>query len=164
MIPTGANYEDNHDYNSPLAGLSGGSDLSNNNKDNGNGKSKSKQPQQQQQKQETNKRYEYVQKYSNDRLLAEAIIVDGNPCFAVVNRGDDGGTTITIQEQISLNDSRKTILRAPDVSSYINKPYSFASISEFEDYIENARNKTLDSLYRKVKRTGRRISTQMMFT
>ena len=94
------------------------------------------------------KRYEYAQKYSNDRLLAEAIIIEGKPCFAVVS-SEDG--QITLKEEIPLNDSKKTILRAPDISSYINKPYSFASKSEFEDYIEKAGNETLDSLYRKVK-------------
>ena len=88
------------------------------------------------------KRFEYVQKYSNDSLLAEAIIIEGKPCFAVVYT--EGGR-ITLEEEIPLNDSRNTVLKAPDTSSYINKPYSFASVTEFEDYIEKARNETLDS-------------------
>ena len=82
-------------------------------------------------------------------LLAEAIIIEGKPWrFAVVSV-DDG--RITLEEEIPLNDSRNTGLKAPDISSYINKPYSFASLKGFEDCLGNARNETLDSLYRKVK-------------
>ena len=98
---------------------------------------------------EEKKRFEYVQKYSNDSLLAEAILVEGKPCFVVISK--ENGGRITLEEEIPLNHSRNTVLRAPDISSYINKPYSFASIKEFEDYIQKARNETLDSLYRKVK-------------
>lgn len=115
--------------------------------DNGNGSGRKLEPKQKSEEEEK-KRFEYVQKYSNDRLLAEAVIIEGKPCFAVVSTED---TRITIDEKIPLNDSRDTVLRAPDISSYINKPYSFASVSEFEDYLEKARNETLDSLCRKVK-------------
>ena len=111
---------------------------------NGNGKGGPKQKSEKEEK----KKFEYIQKYSNDRLLAEAVIIEGKPWFAVVSTKDG---RITLEEEIPLNDSKKTVLRAPDLSSYINKPYSFASVSEFEDYLEKARNETLDSLYRKVK-------------
>ena len=114
---------------------------------NGNGSGSSANPGRTQ-KPEEKKRFEYVQKYSNDSLIAEAIIIDGRPCFAVVST-EDG--RITLEEEIPLDDSRNTVLKAPDLFSYINKPYSFISVSEFEDYIEKARNETLDSLYGKVK-------------
>jgi hypothetical protein len=116
---------------------------------NGNGNRSSPRPgPKQKSEEEEKKRFEYVQKYSNDILLAEAIIIEGKPCFAVVSK-EDG--RITLEVEIPLNDSKSTVLRAHDISSYINKPYSFASVGDFEDYLQRARNENLDSLYRKVK-------------
>ncbi|MGH9982634.1 MAG: hypothetical protein ACRD8W_01610, partial [Nitrososphaeraceae archaeon] len=92
------------------------------------------------------KKCEQVQKYSNDDLLAEAIIIAGKPHFAVVS--PDG---IRLVEEIPSNNSRKTILRPLDLDSYINKPYTFKSQEEFKDYIERARKESLDSLYQQVK-------------
>lgn len=115
---------------------------------NSNARTKYSQKQKPENGKKSKERYEYVQKYSNDRLLAEAVIVGGKPCFAVVNTED---CQITLEDEIPLNDSSNTVLKAPDISSYITKPYSFTSTSEFENYLHKARIETLDSLYRKVK-------------
>jgi hypothetical protein len=96
--------------------------------------------------QKEEKNYEYIQKYRNDDLLAEAIIIEGKPYFAVISSHG-----IRLAEEILLNDSRKTVLRPLEPSMYINKPYLFRSNREFEDYIQRAKNENLDSLYQRVK-------------
>ncbi|MGA6990675.1 MAG: hypothetical protein WBX81_09685 [Nitrososphaeraceae archaeon] len=53
-------------------------------------------------------RYEYVQRYSDDTLLAEGIIVDKKPRFAVIRAGIGD---VTLEKEIPLNDEKKTVLR-----------------------------------------------------
>ena len=55
---------------------------------------------------------------------------------------------IEVREQIELGDK---ILRPLKSLSYINKAYTFASEDEIKQYVERARNESLDTLYRKVK-------------
>ncbi|MGC1135783.1 MAG: hypothetical protein WA941_23365 [Nitrososphaeraceae archaeon] len=66
---------------------------------NGNGKGGPKQKSEKEEK----KKFEYIQKYSNDRLLAEAVIIEGKPCFAVVSTKD--GRIIYILGYICWRDS-----------------------------------------------------------
>ncbi|MGB7661516.1 MAG: hypothetical protein WBL67_02155 [Nitrososphaeraceae archaeon] len=93
-------------------------------------------------------RYEYVQRYSDDTLLAEGIIVDKKPRFAVIRAGIGD---VTLEKEIPLNDEKKTVLRPQDLESYINKPYVFKSEKEFYDYVDRAKGEDLDSLYSRVK-------------
>jgi len=86
----------------------------------------------------------YVQKYSDTNLLAEAILINNLPFFLV---NDETGT-ISIQEQLELEDK---ILKPLDLISYVNKPYTFASIDQVNLFIDNANSGTLDSLCKEVK-------------
>ena len=122
---------------------------------NGNGKNKLKPGIQQQQQpkavvtgEEDKNHYEYVQKYRDDYLLAEAIIVDKKPRFAVLRAGIG---EITLEKEIPLNDEKKTVLRPVSPESYINRPYVFNSEKEFYGCVGAAKNEGLDSLYSKVK-------------
>jgi hypothetical protein len=94
---------------------------------------------------------EYIQKYSYEDTLIEAIVVGNKPYFAVVDYAASIGIrnfvmpTIKLQESFRLNE--KTIFK-PESSS--NRPYTFKSQKHFEDCIAKARNETLDSLFNKV--------------
>lgn len=84
-----------------------------------------------------------MQKYSNDELLAESVLIDGLPFFLVWKNGK-----IIVQDHIGLEDK---ILKPLEPLSYVNKPYSFSSLAEVDAYINKVNKDTLDSLYRKVK-------------
>jgi hypothetical protein len=114
--------------------------------ENRNGKTRSTWQPGQQREQKEDRKDEYIQKYSNDNFLAEAIMIDGKPNFAVVS-----SQGIKLAEEIPLNDSKKTVLRPFDLNSYVNKPYTFRSQKEFDDYIQRAKDENLDTLYQKVK-------------
>jgi hypothetical protein len=85
----------------------------------------------------------YVQKFSNDTILAESVLIGGLPFFLTARNG-----TITIQDQCIFLDK---ILKPLEPLSYVNKPYSFRSALEIEAHIKKEIPDTLDSLYRKVK-------------
>jgi hypothetical protein len=106
---------------------------------NGNGKDKDK------------KYSHYFQKYTGPDYLAESVIIGNTPFFAISNArtGD-----------IKLEKSIPTLTNGGDdgdeyrpfeVSAYLNEPYRFESLADFNNYVERARTETLDSLYRKVK-------------
>lgn len=83
----------------------------------------------------------YVQKFSNREFLAESVLIGGFPFFLVARNGK-----VVIQDQIPFPD---IILKPLEFTSYVNKPYCFNSRKEIEDYLNE--NKTLDSIYRKIK-------------
>jgi hypothetical protein len=101
----------------------------------GNGKDKDK------------KHPQYVQKYTEPGLLAEAVIVGGIPYFAV-SRGTNF-RRIILEGSILIDDTNK--YRPFEPSAYLNTPYRFRSKKDFELCVQEARHETLDSLYRKVK-------------
>lgn len=107
----------------------------------------------QQKTDEDKNRYEYIQKYSDDSLLAEAIIVDKKARFAVLRAGIG---EITLEKEIPLNDEKKTVLRPLGPESYINKAYVFNPEKQFYEYVDRALGEDLDSLYSKVKTIWRK--------
>lgn len=85
----------------------------------------------------------YIQKFSNDEMLIESILIAGVPKFLVARKD-----VVTIEDQSVFPDK---ILKPLEFLSYINKPYSFGSAKEVKSYIKKEAPDTLDSLYRKVK-------------
>jgi hypothetical protein len=94
----------------------------------GNGKDKDK------------KHPQYVQKYTEPGLLAEAVIVGGIPYFAVSRVGS---------KDITIDDTSE--YRPFEPSAYLSDPYRFKSKQHFETSVRIARGETRDSLYGKVK-------------
>src|SRR5262245_10308404 len=71
----------------------------------------------------------YVQKHSEPGLLAEAVIVDDTPYFAV-SKIVSGKVRVTLEESIPKGD--KTEYRPFELSAYLNQPYTFSSKKDFE--------------------------------
>jgi hypothetical protein len=82
----------------------------------------------------------YQAKYSNKLLLAESVLIAGEPYFLVTRAGE-----ITIETSIQLTDNK--ILMPLEIESYLSKPYSFPSSEEVQQYIRKAKNENLDTLY-----------------
>lgn len=91
----------------------------------------------------------YIQKYSNDNLLAEAVIVGGIPYFAVSMLNANGEVSVTLEKSITVGDATEYKPFGKDL--YLNNPYWFKSREQFESTIEVQRKETLDTMYRKVK-------------
>jgi hypothetical protein len=87
----------------------------------------------------------YVQKFSNDELLAEAVLIGGIPKFLVSHKFN---SSISICDNIELQDK---IVKPFESISYINRPYSFSSEAQLKEGIHKAKNESLDSVYKKVK-------------
>jgi hypothetical protein len=103
-----------------------------------------------QEKNNIKKQQYFIQKYHDSNTLAESVIVEGKPYFAVAKSNNNSAEPqITLEE--SLTPDKPSELKPYELISYINKPYIFKSRQEFDDFIEKAKNETLDSLYRKVK-------------
>jgi hypothetical protein len=91
----------------------------------------------------------FIQKYSDDNLLAEAIIVDGIPYFAVSQLNPKGEVIITLERSIPISETSG--YKPYEKEAYLNKPYTFKSKEYFESVIEDAKNENLDTTYKKVK-------------
>jgi Bifunctional DNA primase/polymerase, N-terminal len=102
-------------------------------------------------KENNNKKTSYIQKHHDGDLLAEAIIIGRKPYFAVAapKVGNPEQVSITLQESIQIDET--TILKPLELTSYINKPYTFKSVQEFHEFVEDTRGKNLDGLFRNVK-------------
>ena len=87
---------------------------------------------------------EYIQKLSNEKALAETILIGNKPCFAVVDFSDPYNTTIGIMDSLSYSEDTRLI---PELLN--NRPYSFKNREEFDSYVQRAKNETLDSLFDK---------------
>ena len=113
--------------------------------------------------QQPREHYEYVQRFSNNDLLAESIIISGIPYFAKANHKTG---EITIERELVFTEDndggdggdggggdgeKKRIIRPQLVESYLSKPYSFKSKEEFHRVVELAKINTLDSLFLTVK-------------
>jgi hypothetical protein len=86
----------------------------------------------------------YMQKYSNEQLIAEAVLIAGRPYFLVSRRGD-----IQIEQLIKLDDNK--IIMPLEFDSYLSKPYCFSSIEEVKQYIEMTKYENLVTRYNKAK-------------
>ena len=94
---------------------------------------------------------EYIQKLSNDKALAEAILIGRTPCLAIVDFSDPDNVRFAIMESLSYNEDTRLV---PDLLS--NRPYSFENKEEFQSYCERARSETLDSLFDKTLSTWKK--------
>jgi hypothetical protein len=111
--------------------------------ENGNGKVKKKvKPKNTKDKDNEGKREECLQKYSNG-LLAEAILIAGQPYFLVSKNGK-----ISIVPSIELEDK---IIKPLTQDMYLSIPYIFTSEQEVRKYVEKTKNENLDTLFRKVR-------------
>jgi hypothetical protein len=92
----------------------------------------------------------YMQRFTNYQYYAEAVLINDKPKFLLVNNAGE----ISMVDYIPNGDE---IIKPLKALSYINKPYIFTSDEEVKEYIEKAKNETLDSLYGKVKSTWRQF-------
>jgi hypothetical protein len=125
---------------------------------NGNGKEKAKgKINNNKSKEQKSKKEVFLQRYSLDGSIAEAVIVQGKPKFAVAVPKvgyPDQVSSIGLVDAIELDEY--TIIKAFERQAYINKPYVFKSEEEFQAFVENIKTKDLDELYKKVKSIWRK--------
>jgi hypothetical protein len=94
------------------------------------------------------KHVHFVQKHSEDGLLAESVIVGAVPYFAVARRNGKE-LTLSLEPSVPIDDSNE--YKPYERSLYLNEPYVFKSKEDFKACLEKARTETRDSIYRKVK-------------
>lgn len=87
---------------------------------------------------------EYVQKLSNEKALAEAILVGKKPHLAVVDFSDPDNVRISLMESLAYSPGTRLV---PELLS--NRSYSFKNKEEFYSCIDKVRSETLDSLFDK---------------
>jgi hypothetical protein len=90
--------------------------------------------------------HSYVPRYSSNELLAEAVLIAGQPRFLVTTR--DSGYAISIESSIKLDDKTLMPLRK---ESYQSKPYAFTSETKVGEFIDEASQLNLSQLYTRVK-------------
>jgi hypothetical protein len=95
-----------------------------------------------------NRKEIHTQRYSDTTIFAEAVLISGVPSFLVL---DKIHSTISINLVIDLGFDTSEIYRPYESASYMNRPYSFSSKEQVNEYIEKVKDETLDSLYKKVK-------------
>ena len=98
----------------------------------------------------------YVQQYHNDEILAEAIIIGTKPCFAIATRRPESPGVASIGLQESIDFDENIALKPLPLMSYLSKPYTFKDRQDFDKYIYECRNETMDSLYSEVKSEWRK--------
>jgi hypothetical protein len=84
-----------------------------------------------------------INKYSQGISLAESILIDNKPFFIQIVDGK-----LVLSPKISISDFD---IEPPDRIEYLSKEYSFQSEEEINQFIELAKNETLDSLFCKIK-------------
>jgi hypothetical protein len=128
--------------------------------DNGNGNGKSKRKNKKQDNNNDNKAIStvgentkkpfYIQKYSKDVPLLEAVIINRQPFFlqVIINNNNNNGEPVLV-DRFELND---IILYPKETHSYTNEPYEFESRDEIIKYIELAKKITnFDQIFKLVK-------------
>lgn len=107
----------------------------------------------------------FVQRYTRDNSIAEAVIIGDKPRFAMtvpklgkIERPNE--VSITLVDEIQI-EKDNVLIKPLRLQSYINKPYTFDSKfnskEEFDKAVEKIRNKvSLDSLYRSAKSIWRK--------
>ncbi len=91
--------------------------------------------------------YKYSKKGQGS--LFEAIILDGQPCFATWYP-DYGINNESIKIRPFIEESTR-IIKPPKLEEYFYTPYEFADKQELNDYFRRANIITLDELYKTVK-------------
>jgi len=122
------------------------------------------------QKQETQKIISKSQIYKlGDRFLAEAVLIGRhNQPYWIISDSLD-------KQQVSLNEfiditeytdtnnkqEKKKHLYPPKKSGYLNEPYTFESIQQINELIEDVKaNETADTLFSKIKRQWKRYDSE----
>jgi hypothetical protein len=135
-----------------ISGFFNGNEKSKSKSDNKQQKQKQQEEQQQPQPKQKNI---FLQRHTEENIVAEAVIIGGKPYFAVaspkVGNPDNAEVSVIVSLVDAIQLDENTILKPLESISYINKPYSFKSKQEFEKLVEDTRGKSLDSIYRKVK-------------
>jgi hypothetical protein len=93
---------------------------------------------------EDDRKESYVQKFSSETTLAEAILIAGHPAFIISHKTSP--SKLSILSSIELEDR---IIKPLESESYINRPYAFDSREQLDAYIERAKRETIDSLFLK---------------
>jgi hypothetical protein len=86
-----------------------------------------------------------IQKISNEKALAEAILIGRKPRLAIVDFSDLNNVRFPIMESLAYDKDTRLV---PELLS--NRPYSFKNKEEFDSFIERAKNESLDSLFDRV--------------
>jgi hypothetical protein len=92
--------------------------------------------------QESKKKVHYTQKYSEDDLIAEAVVIAGVPYFAVGRKNPE---KITLEKSLSVSDTSE--YRPFELAAYLTKPYIFNSKLDFESCVNRAKNENLYPTY-----------------
>lgn len=87
----------------------------------------------------------YAIRYSSNDLLAEALLITGQPKFLVVARNSG---SIYIESSINVEGK---ILKPLKKEAYLSRPYSFLSNDQVYEYESEARHITLSDLYTEVR-------------
>jgi hypothetical protein len=90
-----------------------------------------------------NKKANVFYKYSEDILLAEAVLIKNTPMFLQIVNGK-AILTENIEQDFQ-------IIVPPDKTRHLSKEYSFSSIQEIDQYVKRAEKEDLDSLLKKVQ-------------
>jgi hypothetical protein len=99
-----------------------------------------------QEKDEENKTYS-INKYSQGIALAESILIVNEPFFIQIEEENNVKKAI-FRKKIKLSDID---IVPPERTEYLTKEYNFKSEEEINQFIEMAKNETLDSIFRKLK-------------
>jgi hypothetical protein len=90
----------------------------------------------------------YIRKYSDNGKfpLCESIVVGGYPKFLQLTKGE-----FKLLDRLEIG--HKTFYPYDTLETHNPIPYAFESIEELKEYVERARNESLDTLSLKVKST-----------
>jgi hypothetical protein len=112
-------------------------------------KQKSEDKDQHEQKKKQKKKGYFVQRHSEDGLLAEVVIVEGRTFFAVSRKNGDYEPRITLEE--SIEDKTGTKIFIPSQNP-LSRQFRFKSREEFDQCMyEDAKTETHDSLFNKIR-------------
>jgi hypothetical protein len=101
--------------------------------------------------QEKKKKEHFIQKYTEQNIVAEAVVVAGIPYFAVAKSNSN---EITVEKSLSIDDVCE--YKPFEQTTYLSEPYKFKSKQDFELCLVKARDETLDTLYGKVESIWRK--------
>lgn len=94
---------------------------------------------------EKTKKTYYIQKFTFASKLYEAVLIDKQPSFFIVDK-ENSNNRIEIKDSVDLEKQNKT-LKPYEEDSYLSRPYEFANQEEIEYFKKEAKKYTLDSIY-----------------
>ncbi len=95
----------------------------------------------------------HIRKYSDNGKfpLCESIVVGGYPKFLQLTKEQDDDRKFRLLDRLEIGN--KTFYPYDTLETHNPIPYSFESEEELKQYLERARNESLDTLYLKIKST-----------